>query len=195
MALQKIGRKFTKAEPDEPPFRFCVVRHPLSWYESWWKYMKGRGWNDWGTQNSADDWHPNSVLNGQGSDDFNTFIRNVIRARPGYVSELYFSFTKPGISYIGKTESLTDDITTVLEALGLPFDRESVRRTPKANVSKTPPEEVRWDEELRQTVIRLELPAMIHFGYLDAAAMREFGVGEEIKPNPALHADLANAHA
>ena len=30
------------------PFRFCFVRHPLSWYESWWRYMEGLGWNDWG---------------------------------------------------------------------------------------------------------------------------------------------------
>ena len=24
--------------------KFCFLRHPLSWYESWWRYMSGRGW-------------------------------------------------------------------------------------------------------------------------------------------------------
>ncbi len=23
----------------EPPFMFCFVRHPLKWYESWWKSL------------------------------------------------------------------------------------------------------------------------------------------------------------
>ena len=62
-------------EPDAAScFRFCFVRHPLSWYESWWKYMKSRGWNDWGRKNSARYWDPNSLLNGLGSDNFNTFV-------------------------------------------------------------------------------------------------------------------------
>lgn len=77
-ASRKLRRGFLKGRNEETvthnPIRFCFVRHPLTWYESWWKYMSGRGWNDWGTENSAGDWHPNSILNGLGSDDFNEFV-------------------------------------------------------------------------------------------------------------------------
>ena len=72
--------------------------------------MSGRGWIHWGAQNNVEDWHPNAILNGLGSDDFNQFIKNVVHKRPGYVSELFFSYTKPGITFIGKTENLTDDL-------------------------------------------------------------------------------------
>lgn len=169
-------------------FRFCFVRHPLSWYESYWKYMNGRkkGWTDWGTQNSRVRWHPNSTLNGLGSDDFNQFVRNVVRARPGYVSEMLFSYTKPGISFIGKTESLRDDLGYVLDLLGLEYDREAIKEAPRKNVSKTNPTKVEWDPDLRAAVMRLELPALVHFGYLTEEEKAKFGIDIPLSSNPAL---------
>lgn len=173
--------------PDAVPcFRFCFVRHPLSWYESWWRYMKARGWNDWGQQNSARYWDPNSMLNGLGSDDFNAFVENVIHVRPGYVSELFYSYTKPGISFIGKTENLREDTFFVLNKLGFSISSVSLNQLEKVNASKTPAEEVVWDEELRRVVMQLELPALIHFGYLNVEERMEFGIPETIVPNSAL---------
>ena len=127
-ALRKVGKLVgvKGASPDPLPQRkrFCFVRHPLSWYESWWKYMGGLNWRDWGEVNRAENWHPSLVLNGLGSNDFNQFVRNVINERPGHVTELMFSYTKPGISFIGKNENLTDDLISILEMLNLPFDKE-----------------------------------------------------------------------
>lgn len=167
-------------------FRFCFVRHPLTWYESWWKYMNGHGWKLFGRQNSRFDWHPLSTLNGLGDADFNTFVRNVVRTRPGFVSELYFSFTKPGISFIGKTENLIDDLISVLHHLDLTFDEHALRSAPKVNVSKTPASAIEWDPDLRQIVTRLELPALLHFGYLTAAEREELGIVEDLASHPAL---------
>ena len=148
--------------------------------------MNGRGWKNWGTSNSPSDWHPNSTLNGLGSDDFNTFIRNVIQARPGYVSELYFSFTKPGISFIGKTENLANDLVKVLSLLNFSIDPQSVSHVEKVNVSKTPSDAVVWDEDLRRTLTILELPALVHFGYIEQSELHALGISEEIKPNKML---------
>lgn len=171
-----------------PVFRFCFVRHPLSWYESFWKFMKGLDWdNDAGTPNSRDDWHPNSILNGLGSNDFNEFVRNVVNERPGYVSELFFAYTKPGISFIGKNEDLRKDLAYVLDHLGLEYDRTKIEDSPRARVSKTAQSEIQWDPELRETVLRLELPALVHFDYLSREEISEFGVDMEIVPNRALH--------
>ena len=169
-------------------FRFCFVRHPLEWYESWWKFMCSRGWNDWGDQSDPDGWHPNIVLNGLGSNDFNQFIQNVIHARPGYVSELYFSYIKPGISFVGKTENLVRDFLEVMALRGLPIDQESVKTMEPVNASKPPPEPIEWDPDLRDIVMRLELPALVHFGYLtdeDADRMR---VPTTLKPMRAVRA-------
>ena len=168
------------------PFRFCFVRHPLSWYESWWRYMEGRGWNDWGEINSAKKWHPNAVLNGLGSHDFNEFIWNVIQKRPGYVSELFFSYTKPGISFIGKTENLRNDLISVLEYLDLFFDKSVVLNSIEKNVSQTPKTKIEWDPQLKQTLLRLELPALVHFGYLNQIEQFELGIKKFIPPNNAI---------
>lgn len=174
----------------KPVFRFCFVRHPLRWYESWWKYMMGKGWQNWGQQNSAADWHVNSTLNGLGDDDFNTFVSNVVHARPGYVSELYYAFTKPGISFIGKTESLREDLQYVLDARGLEYSYESIYQKPRVNVSKAVPEKIEWDPQLKRTVTLLELPALIHFGYLKPEDFNALGISEKIKPNQAMEHKL-----
>lgn len=174
-------------------FRFCFVRHPLTWYESWWKYMNGHGWKLFGRQNSRFDWHPLSTLNGLGDPDFNTFVRNVVRARPGFVSELYFSFTKPGISFVGKTENLIDDLIAVLHYLDFTFDEHALRSAPKVNVSQAPASAIEWDTELRELMMRLELPALLHFGYLTTAEREELGIPEDLAPHPALQSLPGNS--
>ena len=188
-AQNKVSKllKPSNSEADST-FRFCFVRHPLSWYESYWKYMNGRdkGWTDWGVQNSRRCWHPNSTLNGLGSSDFNQFVRNVVHARPGYVSEMLFSYTKPGISFIGKTENLRDDLAYVIDLLGLEYDRSTFEKSPRKNVSKTNPSKVEWDPKLRATVMRLELPALVHFDYLTEEEKAELGIDIPVSANPAL---------
>lgn len=163
-------------------FRFCFVRHPLTWYESWWKFMCERGWNQWGDANDPNGWHPNLALNGLGSDDFNQFVQNVINARPGYVSELYFSYVKPGMSFVGKIENLKEDLLAVMAMRKLTINKASVESAKPANASKIPSQPIEWDPELRNTVIQLELPALIHFGYLSAEDADHLGVPPTLKP-------------
>lgn len=167
------------------PFRFCFVRHPLSWYESWWKYMEGIKWRDFGKTNSASQWHPNSILNGLGSHDFNEFIWNVIKKRPGFVSELYMSYTKSGIDFIGKTESLHYDMLDLLIQFNFEVDREKLLSYPKVHKSKTI--KVEWDPKLKAIMLKLEISALIHFGYLNNKEQLDIGLTKYIPPNKALH--------
>lgn len=189
LAARKIRKKLRLRfyDPDEREFfSFCFVRHPLSWYESWWKYMTGRGWNDWGQENSLRHWHPNVALNGLGDADFNTFVSNCVRVRPGYVSELFFSFAKPGISFIGRTENLVDDLVYVLDFLGLEVDAATIRQTARVNVSPRTTAAIEWDPDLRRTVMQLELPALVHFGYISDQEGAELGLRAAIEPSAAM---------
>jgi hypothetical protein len=154
-------------------FRFSFVRHPLKWYESWWRFMESRNWNRWGTQGFASGWHPNSVLNGLGSHDFNEFIRNVVRTRPGYVTELYSRYTDERIDFVGKQESLVDDFISVLRQLNVSFDEEQIRQLAPVNVSRTPRERLEWDPQLRELVTKLEYPALVRYGYVKDAAFEQ----------------------
>lgn len=161
----RLDRVLGHSAPPEP-FRFCFVRHPLKWYESWWKYMSGRGWNDWGVEGDKDNWHPNAILNGLGDDDFNAFVRKVVAKRPGYVTELYGWYTQPGISFIGKQERLTDDLIDVLKQLNVNFDEQRIREFRPINESQRPSTPVVWDEALKAEVERLEYAGLVRYGYL-----------------------------
>ncbi len=164
-------------------FRFCFVRNPISWYESWWKYMNERNWNNWGECNSKHNWHPNSILNGLGSTDFNQFVTNVIKKRPGYVTELLFSYTKSGISFIGKTENIRNDLMTILDIINLPYDIESITKSPKVNKSQTDKNDtvIHWDPKLKEIVKRLELPSLLHFNYLSEQEKNDLGINIDIQ--------------
>lgn len=149
------------------PFMFCFVRHPLTWYESWFKYMNQAhtNWRNFGDEKSLYDWHPNAVLNGLGSTDFNRFVRNVAARRPGYVTELYGAYTAPAVDFVGKQENLREDLIRVLTRLGLEFDEAFIRSHREVGVSSPQSVEVAWDAELRQQVEKLEYAGLVRYGY------------------------------
>lgn len=149
------------------PFMFCFVRHPLKWYESWFKYMTqpARNWKDWGNEKDLFDWHPNAALNGCGAPEFNQFVRNVIEKRPGYVTELFTGYTKTQIDFVGKQETLREDLVAVLKRLDLKFDEEIVMKKEEFGVSPKPKQKVEWDPGLRREVMALERVALMRYGY------------------------------
>jgi hypothetical protein len=153
------------------PFTFCFVRNPLSWYESWWHYMRAREWHAWGTEH----WHPNAELNGLGHDDFNEFVMNVVRRYPGYVSNLYRSYAKGDISYVGKTENLRSDLRSVLKAIGYADNDKAIESVPAANTAPASVTQARWDPSVKSLVRTLELPALLRFGYSTPEEARLFG--------------------
>ena len=173
VVVPKLGKKAREltAWPAAAPtpvdgvYRFCFVRHPLNWYESWWKYESSHGWKTFGDVNNVEDWHPNAALNGLGEDDFNTFMRNIVERYPGYVTELFGLYTQPGISYIGKQESLTDDLVHVLKHLNINFDEQQVRDMKPQNVSRAPKAPIAWDPALKSQVERLEYAGLVRYGY------------------------------
>ncbi len=164
-------RKIRRAlEPK--PFMFCFVRHPLGWYESWFKYMSqpSRNWRDWGSERDVFDWHPNAVLNGCGSDSFDGFVGNVIAKRPGYVTELFASYTQPQVDFIGRQESLRTDLVAVLRRLNLSFDEDFVMNFKEVGVSPRGGQPIQWNSDLRNKVLSLEQVALLRYGYGRGAA-------------------------
>ena len=152
-------------------FKFCFVRHPLKYYESYFKYAWSLDWPEFpglDVHSKTDKWHPNSVLFDIGDKDFNQFIRNVIKKRPGYVTELYGSFATPDIDFIGKTENLVEDFINVLHLMKVDFDEQYVRDLKPVNVSKKPSNPIKWDPKLKEEILKIEYPALVKYGYVDA---------------------------
>ena len=147
-------------------YTFCFVRHPLSWYESWWRYMsqpKVR-WKNFEDEKNHRYWHPNAFLNGLGDTDFCSFVSNVQAKRPGYVSEMFSWFAHPSIGMVGKQESLREDLVRALHMQNLNFDEQFFMDYPAVGVSQVRDELV-WEDSLREEVLRLEHAAIVRYGY------------------------------
>ncbi len=156
-------------------FMFCFVRHPLSWYESWFRYMSqpSRNWQNWGDQCDPGNWHPNAILNGTGSSDFNRFIENVLHRRPGYVTELFGWYTKPPMNFIGKQENLVDDLIEVLDLMNIDYDEDFIRNYKKIGVSPDPANKIIWNEKLKQEIERVEYAGMVRYGYENSTVQQK----------------------
>jgi hypothetical protein len=152
------------------PFVFTFVRHPLRWYESWWKFQAGI----W-TVFEPGVWHPQRVLERCRSDDFSEFIRLVIEEEPGYVSRMYEWFIGPPghdfVQFVGRQENLAEDLIRVLTTLGYEVDAPAIRRSARANESEKRHGEPVWDPELRRRVLKLEASAIRRF-YSDSPEHR-----------------------
>jgi len=168
-ALRQILRRAvgSRRAPYIPPdcFKFCFVREPLAWYESWWRFMQGLDWKSWGDERDPYKWHPNSMLNGLGSPDFNTFMHNVNRMRPGYVSEMYGWFVRPGLGFVGKTECLQQDLMKAFLLMKLNVDVDKILSVARVNESLSHIPKPEWDPAVRKETLRLEYAGYVRFGY------------------------------
>lgn len=183
-AKMGVNKLVSRGLGGKETFRFCFVRHPLAWYESFWRYMKSKSWDGWGEVNSAILWNPVAPLYELADEDFNSFIFKVLKARPGFVTELFYSFTKPGISMIGKNENLTENFISILKEVGTEFDEDTVRNFERENVSTIAKSEIEWDSKLKKQLMQVELPALIHFDYLTEEEKFEFNLGSSYLASP-----------
>ena len=147
-------------------YKFCFVRHPLRWYESYWKFSVQREWQRWGIKRGRQRWHPNGPLNELADADFIRFMRKVAKRQPGNVSRMFSWYATSDCDFVGRQETLSDDLIRVLKDIGATFDEDRVRHWPRANETTKSIADPEWDEELRETVERQEEEALVRYGYV-----------------------------
>ena len=107
----------------------AFVREPVAWYTSYWSFRSRKGAR-------RDEKFP---ADGLWSDDFDQFVNNVLDAFPsGFVTELYQYFVGAGlekVDFVGKQESLVDDLVHALRVAGERFDEKGLRDTARQNES------------------------------------------------------------
>jgi len=108
-------------------FSVAFVRHPLSWWRSYWAYRMRVGW-------SMADEFDRAVA----SDDFNEFATRVLDLSPGHFDGLVGQFVgapAPRVDFVGRFERLVEDTCTALRLGGEPFCEEALRAHPNVNVN------------------------------------------------------------
>ncbi len=155
-------------------FTFTFVRHPISWYESWWRFASARV-----EPFEPGVWHPQRTVETYGKDGFSTFIRRCIEHQPGYVTRLYeWYIGPPGIErvdLVGRQEELVDTLVRVLRELSYEFDETALRAHPPENTTAAFAGEMIWDPGLKRQILELEAPAIERFygGRLEPPGSRE----------------------
>ena len=177
----EVGRDHaTPAElADKPAYLhravvFTFVRHPLSWYQSYWAYRMKNGWHRASPGEVAAPIRTVSLDATCRDDDFERFVRNCLRRYPkGWVTHLYDHYTR-GCTFIGRQERLREDLLFALTLAGEPVNVEIARTYPAQNVASGDEDlksQCRYPGELAREVAAVERSAMARWGY---------AVGEDI---------------
>jgi Sulfotransferase family len=144
-------------------FIFAFVRHPISWYESWWKFQTALRWVEF----EPGVWHPQRTLEQCASDNFTEFIQLCLEREPAYVSRMYEWYIGPPgyefTNFVGRCEHLADDLVRVLRQVGEKFDEDILRSVVPANVSPVLYGKPVWHEALKGRMTLLEKPAIRRF--------------------------------
>jgi hypothetical protein len=167
LVRRTIGSRRAQARMQPDCFRFCFVREPLHWYESYWRFMQSLDWNwdKWGDEKDPYKWHPCSMLNSLGNSDFNTFMAEVNRKRPGFVTEMYGWYVRPGIGFVGRQEHLQEDLVKAFALMKLDYDPIKALAVEPLNETPAHIPMPEWDLAVRRETLRLEYAGYVRFGY------------------------------
>ncbi len=152
-------------------FKFCFVRNPFSWYESFWRFMEDHQWRKFSAHRKknplgirVDPWSPFEILENLPHSNFNTFMEAVIHTHPGFLTRLFGSYTDPlHIDYVGRQECLADDLKCIFEILQIPLDSSLLTSIDRTNASRTPLP--RWDKDIQDLLYQLEYAIFYQYGY------------------------------
>lgn len=134
-------------------FTFAFVRHPLTWYSSFWSYRMEQGWKQ---DDPADPFLGPS---------FEGFVRRILRGFPGHVSWRYEHYIgpEPGVlDFVGKMENLAADLVKALRLAGEEFDEQKILSTPRQHESRLRPV---YSDRLKDAVLKSEQRGLKRFGY------------------------------
>jgi hypothetical protein len=138
-------------------FIFAFVREPLSLYKAYWRFKLKQGWDE----RSPFDKDCKAPT-------FAAFVENVLRREPAWCTRMFEGYVGPPereIDFVGRYESLADDLVEALRLSGAAFDEQALRATAPVNVSGVPHALSACSAELADRVQLSEHRAIRRFGY------------------------------
>jgi hypothetical protein len=143
--------------PGRGLFTVAFVRHPWSWWRSYWLFKRTHGWD---FNNHVDIACMDNV--------FERYMVNVADKFPGHCTSVFQQFVgydATEIEYVGRFESLVDNLVAALELAGEPFDEQHLRDTAVVNAGDYNLFSTHCSVEVRQRVLDAEHNIMARFNY------------------------------
>ena len=147
-------------DEDINKFKFAFIRHPLTWYQSYYCFRKFD--------------HPlqarTTITDILFKDNFEEYVENCLSQFPnGLVTAIYKNFlgyNGKRVDFLGKQENLADDLVKALNLAGVKFDEDKLRDTPKVNLSLADLKDksiCQYSEKLEKKVLKAERWIVKHF--------------------------------
>lgn len=116
-------------------FAYTFVRHPVSWYKSFFSFrVKGGGQKKMGRDQVPDLRFP---LDRYWDSNFDKFMKNVLRAFPkGFLTRLYQYYVGE-MDFIGRMENLREDLIRALILAREDFDKDVILNLRRQNTSNS----------------------------------------------------------
>lgn len=115
MLRREIGLEHINSGDLEPTedLIFCFVRHPLTWYMSYWECKQHISDRRGGYLDTIVDL------------SFHEFLNNILQTTPGYLTGFYRGYTER-CRFIGKQENLKKDLNCLLKHLRILYDENAL---------------------------------------------------------------------
>ena len=157
-----LEKRFSNFQSSSLRF-FTVIRNPLTWYESNYKYQKQVNWRKWGEKGNLNYWHPLSVLNTEPIENFNEYMEFVNINYPGFLSHLYYSFTLTSCAHVLKNETLSNDLLELNKLWKLDLNENIIISHKRANSSKST--DIIWTKKNYEDTLRNEINIFKKYNY------------------------------
>lgn len=154
---------YVRRERRKVDFSFTFVRHPISYYEAIWLWLKGLPPHKVNYLLETWSWHPKvePACAFSQSDSFTGFCRRMLEDSPCWVTRLFEWYCGPEggeiVNWIGRTETLQSDFQQVMRLLGYENKLQQVdlNSLGKVNSHRCKQRPV-WDLGLKNELERLE---------------------------------------
>lgn len=136
------------------PFSFCFVRHPLDWLASVWLHEMEFGWE------------ATEITHRAGADVFAVFLERMLAAWPEGPCWAQVSPFVEECDFVGRTETLAEDLAAALAAAGEVHDPASLA-VPRLNESTSLRlrRAARAPRDLHEAIMQVERTNFARFGY------------------------------
>jgi len=155
MILEEIGLThvngvgLTTHIKDSKDLIFCFVRHPLTWYRSYWQSKQEIPGRRGGYLDTIVDL------------TFYEFLDNILTNQPGYLTEFYEGYTSNS-HLIGKQENLRVDLKNILDLLKIPYHENHLYKKVNENVVLS---EKKYTYEIAMAIMKAENKIIEKYNY------------------------------